>query len=83
MLGDFGSYWDVDLTPLLTFLGEGSNSKPGKALEVQAHFYLIFILSLTSAFNVLLCVYFKKKGVSSIFKFVTDSRLLECKCNFI
>ena len=61
MLGDFGSYWDVDLTPLLTILGEGSNSKPGKALEVQAHFYFIFILSLTLAFNVLLCVYFKKK----------------------
>ena len=40
---------------------KGSNSKPGKALEVQAHFYFIFILSLTSAFNVLLCVYFKKK----------------------
>ena len=40
---------------------KGSNSKPGKALEVQAHFYFIFILSSTSAFNVLLCVYFKKK----------------------
>ena len=33
MLGDFGSYWDVDLTPLLTILGEGSNNKQEKALE--------------------------------------------------
>ena len=33
MLGFFGSYWDVDLTPLLTFLGEGYNNKQGKTRE--------------------------------------------------
>ena len=33
MLGDFGSYWDVDFTPLLTILGEGSNYKETKTLE--------------------------------------------------
>ena len=33
MLGDFGSYWDVDLTPVLKILGEGFDNKQGKTLE--------------------------------------------------
>ena len=33
MLGEFSSYRDVDLTPSLTFLGEGSVVKQGEGTK--------------------------------------------------
>ena len=49
MLGDFGSYWDVDLTPVLTILGEGFDNKQGKLRHLRSKHilsYIYFVIDL-------------------------------------
>ena len=66
----FSSYWDVDLTPVLTFLGEGSVVKQGKVRRTRLkgsfvlieHIYIVLYLIVMTLGNLFLNLWHDSVG---------------------